>query len=110
MERHTHLNTEDIVQIIAEVFNVPVEDVTFSTTDVPFTIDVKERVDALPSNKPQAYWKYWGGWGGNHDKRIDDATCSNCGFKHPTVRGYDAPNQLHKICPGCGLRMGHREV
>lgn len=60
--------------------------------------------------KPQAYWEYWGGWAGNHDKRIDDAKCSNCGFKHPTVRGGNAPDQLYKLCPHCGRHMGHKEV
>lgn len=60
--------------------------------------------------KPQAYWEYWGGWAGNHDKRIDDAKCSNCGFKHPTVRGGNAPDQLYKLCPHCGRYMGHKEV
>lgn len=60
--------------------------------------------------KPQAYWEYWGGWAGNHDKRIDDAKCSNCGFKHPTVRGGNASDQLYKLCPHCGRHMGHKEV
>lgn len=110
MERRIHLDAEDIAKIIADVFKVSVNDVTFSVTETPFTIDVKETVEALPIDMPQAYWEYWGGWAGNHDKRIEDAKCSNCGFQHPTVRGGNAPDQLYKICPICGLRMGHREV
>ena len=110
MERYIHLNVTDIVQIVADTFEVSANDVTFSVTNPEFSIDVKEAIEELPSNKPQAYWEYWGGWAGNHDKRIDDATCSNCGFKHPTVRGGNAPDQLEKRCPRCGKRMGYKEV
>ena len=31
-------------------------------------------------------WIYWEGWCGNHDMRIEDAVCSECGYKHPVVR------------------------
>lgn len=61
-----------------------------------------------------AHWEYWSGWAGNHDQRIEDATCSNCGYKHPTVRldyvdgkfikGY-VPDKLAKECPNCGAKM-----
>lgn len=61
-----------------------------------------------------AHWDYWSGWAGNHDQRIEDATCSNCGYKHPTVRldyvdgkfikGY-VPDKLAKECPKCGAKM-----
>lgn len=109
MKKILKLDVEDIEKIIAEKFGVP-------------ELDVKVEFDALSMNayivvhwneedieeKPQAYWEYWGGWRGNHDKRIDDAKCSSCGFEHPTVRGGNAPNQLYKICPMCGKRMGHR--
>lgn len=61
-----------------------------------------------------AHWEYWSGWAGNHDQRIEAATCSNCGYKHPTVRldyvdgkfikGY-VPDKLAKECPKCGAKM-----
>jgi predicted Zn-ribbon and HTH transcriptional regulator len=61
-----------------------------------------------------AHWEYWSGWAGNHDQRIEDATCSNCGYKHPTVRldyvdgkfikGY-VPDKLAKECPNCRAKM-----
>lgn len=52
-------------------------------------------------------WIYWDGWSGNHDKRLEDATCSICGYKHPPIygKGDDAPKYLSKFCPGCGNKM-----
>lgn len=58
---------------------------------------------AAPHNEETAEWVYWPGWAGNHDKRIDDATCSHCGYKHPIVRG--GPHLLSSHCPGCGRKM-----
>ena len=55
------------------------------------------------------HWIYWDGWCGNHDRRIDDATCSVCGYRHPTVRAtkeeWDTPKFLSDTCPGCGAKM-----
>lgn len=55
------------------------------------------------------HWIYWDGWCGNHDRRIDDATCSVCGYKHPTVRAtkeeWDTRKFLSDTCPGCGAKM-----
>ena len=51
-----------------------------------------------------AEWKYWEGWIGNHDKRIEDATCSNCGYKHPTIR-FGSPDLLQDYCPSCKSKM-----
>ena len=65
-----------------------------------------------PANRGQ--WKYWDGWVGNHDQRIDDATCSECGYKHPTVRWRkgdkpnSTPDKLSNYCPNCGLEMFKR--
>lgn len=61
-------------------------------------------------------WVYWDGWRGNHDLRIEDATCSECGYEHPTVRwvqgdprggaAYEAVlNKLSGECPRCGALM-----
>jgi hypothetical protein len=57
------------------------------------------------------HWVYWDGWCGNHDKRIEDAVCSECGYKHRTVR-YEqgdyhnfVPFKLAGECPGCGAIM-----
>ena len=62
-----------------------------------------------------AFWEYWSGWVGNHDQRIEDATCSNCGYVHPTVRlDFDkgenfrncfVPAKLPSICPNCEFKM-----
>ncbi len=65
-----------------------------------------------------AKWEFWEGWIGNHDMRIEDATCSNCGYMHPTVRrefvngkfnGSETPqhvlNKLSDFCPSCRARM-----
>ena len=51
----------------------------------------------------EAEWKYWDGWMSNHDKRIDDATCSKCGYMHGVVKG--SPELLADYCPGCGSKM-----
>lgn len=50
-----------------------------------------------------AKWRVWGGWSGNHDQRIEDATCTICGYRHPTVYGSLA--KLGKYCPHCGNKM-----
>lgn len=50
-----------------------------------------------------ATWKFWPGWSGNHDRRIDDAVCTNCNYKHETVFG--SIDKLAKRCPGCGFKM-----
>ena len=66
--------------------------------------------------KKRGRWVYWGGWCGNHDMRIEDAVCSECGYKHPTVRweegdprgkeGHEAVlNKLKDECPKCGATM-----
>ena len=51
----------------------------------------------------EAEWKYWDGWMSNHDKRIDDATCSKCGYKHSIVKG--SPDLLSDCCPNCNSKM-----
>ena len=60
------------------------------------------------------HWIYWDGWCGNHDRRIDDATCSVCGYKHPTVRAtkeeWDTRTFLSDTCPGCGAKMKKGET
>lgn len=106
MEKMLILYSDDVKEIVADFYGVSIENVS-----VPNSLQVRVSVgEEKIEEKPQAYWEYWGGWAGNHDKRIEDAECSNCGFKHPTVRGYGAPDQLYKICPNCGRRMGHKEV
>lgn len=55
------------------------------------------------TNQKTAFWDFWLGWGGNHDQRIDDAKCSSCGWKHPTV--YRSTDNLQKTCPSCGSKM-----
>lgn len=52
----------------------------------------------------EAEWKYWSGWSGNHDKRIEDATCSKCGYKHSTIR-FGSPDLLQDYCPSCKSKM-----
>lgn len=47
--------------------------------------------------KPQAYWEYWGGWAGNHDKRIDDAKCSKGGLIFMDSKHISFWNEVHTI-------------
>lgn len=64
-------------------------------------------------NQKQARWQFWEGWMSNHDMRIDNAICSNCGYIHFTVRRtpgsketeQDVLNKLSNFCPNCGKRM-----
>jgi len=51
----------------------------------------------------EAYWTVWGGWSGNHDRRIEDATCSNCGYIHPKV--YGSLDKLATECPSCKRKI-----
>lgn len=63
-----------------------------------------QEIVVLPKEEQkQATWNYWKGRCGNHDKRIEDATCSNCGYKHPTVKG--SPKLLSDYCPCCKSKM-----
>lgn len=75
--------------------------------------DVKKLIDKFPKEELNtthvkfARWIYWEGWCGNHDQRIDDAVCSECGYKHPVVRRVQGdernitPNKLESMCPNC---------
>ena len=98
--------------------------------------DVKRMIDRFPKEKydfdfnnqddgickkeesvKRGRWIYWEGWCGNHDMRIEDAVCSECGYKHPTVRwergdsiskkdAYEIVlNKLSDECPKCGAIM-----
>lgn len=76
--------------------------------DVPF--EFKCAIALKKDEEFEAEWTYWPGWAGNHDRRIDDATCSKCGYKHPVVRGSNAPEQLADHCPKCGRKMRKNET
>lgn len=73
---------------------------------------VKE-ADDNGKSKRHGRWIYWDGWCGNHDMRIEDAVCSECGYKHPTVRWEQGDprsdefvlNKLKDECPKCGAIM-----
>jgi ribosomal protein L37E len=63
-------------------------------------LSCRKREFSEEKNK-QGHWVYWDGWKGNHDYRIDDATCSKCGYLHPIVRmnGLETPKLLSTKCP-----------
>lgn len=58
-------------------------------------------------------WEFWEGSIGNHDLRIEDATCSRCGYVHPTVRRTygkresfeEVVKKLAATCPRCSADM-----
>lgn len=59
-------------------------------------------VTACREPEETAHWDFWAGWRSNHDHRIEDATCSNCGYKHHTVHSL---MELMPSCPQCGRKM-----
>lgn len=61
--------------------------------------DLVQQEDSTTNEQKQAYWLIWAGWTGNHDQRIEDATCTNCGYKHPTV--HRSTSNLGKFCGSC---------
>ncbi len=97
--------------------------------------DVKSMIDKFPKEEndtrscsqntddceeepvKRGHWIYWNGWCGNNDMRIEDAVCSECGYKHPVVRwergdsiskkdAYEIVlNKLSDECPVCGAIM-----
>jgi ribosomal protein S27AE len=68
---------------------------------------------AVEEETNTARWLLWEGWAGNHDKRIEEATCSRCGYVHAVVRktfgsgetNRDILNKLSPYCPACGAEM-----
>lgn len=60
-----------------------------------------------PPKVELADWEIWAGWRGNHDHRIDDAKCSNCGYEYPKT--VYKPSDLPEVCPGCYHRMKVKE-
>ena len=69
--------------------------------------------EPIADSESEAKWLFWEGWVGNHDKRIEDATCSKCGYRHVIVRktfgsgetNRDVLNKLSPFCPACGSEM-----
>lgn len=66
-------------------------------------LPTKHKKPLPTSMEEEAKWKTWGGWAGNHDQRIEGATCTKCGYEHPTV--YGSLKRLGTHCPGCGRKM-----
>jgi ribosomal protein S27AE len=79
----------------------------------PLRIKTAEQTKSANKSMAKAKWQFWEGWMSNHDMRIDDATCSNCGYKHYAVRRtpysneteQDVLNKLSNFCPNCGKPM-----
>lgn len=106
MEKVLILYTDDVKEVISNFYGVPIEKVT-----APKHLQIRVSIgEEAIEDQSKAYWEVWAGWVGNHDRRIDGATCSNCGFKHPTVYGREALSQLYKTCPQCGKKMGYKEA
>ena len=91
-------------------------DRTWSMDDSDVMEQMETNIEELPAADvaPVVHgeWRFWDGWRGNHDQRIEDATCSECGYVHPTVRrahddkSYkDVLARLANYCPDCGAYM-----
>lgn len=110
MKQIIKLDHDDIRAILAEKFNAPRSSVVIELDTIHHEVSAKIHISEKVESSDEAYWEVWAGWVGNHDRRIDGATCSNCGFKHPTVYEREALSQLYKTCPQCGKKMGYKEV
>jgi len=64
---------------------------------------LKDSQKAESEEKETANWIVWAGWSGNHDQRIERATCSSCGYIHKTV--YRSLDNLSPTCPNCNKKM-----
>ena len=83
----------------------------YSCWTSPYCPHCGAKMDVTEAGVKHARWKYWDGWCSNHDQRIEDAVCSNCGYEHQTIRlekGEEwgsVPNKLAKECPKCHAKM-----
>jgi predicted Zn-ribbon and HTH transcriptional regulator len=66
------------------------------------SVDIQDNIKN-ENNKAKANWLVWAGWAGNHDQRIEDAECSECGCVHYTV--FKSLNNLSRYCPSCKSEM-----
>ncbi len=110
MEKILQFTENDIKQIIAERFNIDPDSIIFIYYSNPNSVNaqIREKTELNEfQQKEDAKWRVWAGWRGNHDKRIEDAICSNCGYTNPTVYGIES---LPKVCPFCKRKMGIEEV
>ena len=103
------IDKDELTKILAKHFNINLNDIEVCifndgvTPCVDIITDKELNITAY-SPKYQAKWEYWAGWGGNHDRRIEDATCSKCGYKHETIR-HKNPSYLSDVCPRCKSKM-----
>lgn len=74
---------------------------------LPEDMELIDIVNIINKEHIDAFWEVWGGWSGNHDRRIENAKCSSCGYTHHTV--YGSLSNLAVHCPYCGARMGTHE-
>lgn len=87
------VSSEEALKLIGMMIGIPPRETILNVTDL----------SSEPPSTGEAKWRIWAGWQSNHDQRIDNATCTSCGFIHPTV--FRNKNLLNKTCPQCGKRM-----
>lgn len=102
--------TKEQIEVIYELAKTPIN-IDEETLDKFNSIGCTSFQMTPNENVEYGCWIYWDGWIGNSCQRIDDAVCSNCGYKHPTVywtKGDEhnsTPNKLADICPNCKVVM-----
>lgn len=109
MEKILHLTKSDITQIIAERFDADPNSITFIYYSNPNSVSaqIAEKTELNKFQQKEAKWRIRAGWSGNCDKRVENATCSNCGYVNQIVHGIES---LPKVCPFCKRKMGIEEV
>lgn len=101
----------DIYKLVAGHSNYSGDSILAALTCVAEGKEVKS-IKPIETDK-SARWEFWEGSISNHDMRIEDATCSRCGYVHPTVRRTfgtrepfeDVVKKLAATCPRCSADM-----
>lgn len=71
--------------------------------NIKIAVEYSDLLAEQQNVKSVGFWKIWPGWEGNHDHRIENAKCSQCGYEHSTI--FYSEQQLPSICQACGSNM-----
>lgn len=93
------MSRQEFLNLVSQILGGSIED----QTNILCSEGSQKHNQAPTLTEEVAKWKTWGGWAGNHDQRIEGATCTQCGYKHPTV--YGSLKHLSSHCPHCERKI-----